>query len=270
MARFTTYYKTLGVDPGATQQEIEQAYNEKIAFMLSDKERIGNNAYAIEEATKNLDELIEAYKYISNSFLIRETPNISLSQTDEQTSVMTEELCTVNQRTEKDQNYIQKEKPPAKSGLNPLHYFLIFLSLVTISVTGIVLITHKKDGFAIPPKQNSQQNLAYQPTTISMPAEASNRHNSRHRTNKHPAFRHQGKVITTKSSDGYTYSQVIEKGRPLWVACRGTETIRVDDLIAFPDKPSILNYHISSLGITADKIVFPYVVQINGRLLPGQ
>lgn len=103
MTRLTKYYKILGVDTSATQEEIEQAYNEKIALMQSDMETFGKNAYAIEKATNELDELIEAYKYISNSFHIRETAHVSSLQTCEPRSGATDEMRTVNQQAEQNQ-----------------------------------------------------------------------------------------------------------------------------------------------------------------------
>ena len=78
---------------------------------------------------------------------------------------------------------------------------------------------------------------------------------------------HKGKVVSTMNAAGYTYIEVEEKGKKLWVAVTEVN-VKVGDDVEFPDSPPMDNFHSKTLDRTFDKIIFSPGIRINGE--PGQ
>ena len=75
---------------------------------------------------------------------------------------------------------------------------------------------------------------------------------------------HEGKVVSTMNGAGYTYIEVAEKGKKLWVAVMETK-VKIGDTVEFADSPPMENFQSKSLGRTFDKIIFSPVIRVNGK-----
>ena len=78
---------------------------------------------------------------------------------------------------------------------------------------------------------------------------------------------HKGKVVSAVNAGGYTYVEVEEKGKRLWVAVMEVE-VKPGDEVAFPDSPPLENFQSKTLNRTFDKIILSPAIQVNGK--PGQ
>ena len=78
---------------------------------------------------------------------------------------------------------------------------------------------------------------------------------------------HKGKVVSAMNAAGYTYIEVEEKGKRLWVAVMEVE-VKPGDEVEFPDSPPMENFQSKTLNRTFDKIILAPGIQINGK--PGQ
>ena len=76
---------------------------------------------------------------------------------------------------------------------------------------------------------------------------------------------HKGKVISTMDAAGYTYIEVEEKGKSIWVAVTQVK-VKAGDEVEFPDSPPMENFHSKTLNRTFDKIIFSPAIRINGKL----
>lgn len=72
---------------------------------------------------------------------------------------------------------------------------------------------------------------------------------------------HKGKVVTTMDAAGYTYMEVEEDGKKLWVAIMQTP-IKVGDVVEFPDSPPMTNFQSKTLKRTFDQIIFAPAVRV--------
>jgi starvation-inducible outer membrane lipoprotein len=78
---------------------------------------------------------------------------------------------------------------------------------------------------------------------------------------------HKGKVVSAINAAGYTYIEVEEKGKRLWVAVMEV-TVKPGDEAEFPDSPPVENFQSKTLNRTFDKIILAPGIRINGK--PGQ
>lgn len=78
---------------------------------------------------------------------------------------------------------------------------------------------------------------------------------------------HKGKVVSTMNAAGYTYIEVEEKGKKLWVAVMEVN-VKVGDDVEFPDSPPMENFHSKTLNRTFDKVIFSPGIRVNGE--PGK
>ena len=78
---------------------------------------------------------------------------------------------------------------------------------------------------------------------------------------------HKGKVVSTMNAAGYTYIEVEEKGKRLWVAVTEVK-VKPGDEVEFPDSPPLENFQSKTLNRTFDKIILSPGIRINGE--PGQ
>ncbi len=78
---------------------------------------------------------------------------------------------------------------------------------------------------------------------------------------------HKGKVLSSMDSAGYTYIEVQEKNKKLWVAVMQVE-VKAGDEVVFPDSPPVVNFHSKTLNRTFDTIILTPAIQVNGK--PGQ
>jgi tetratricopeptide (TPR) repeat protein len=76
-----------------------------------------------------------------------------------------------------------------------------------------------------------------------------------------PGPEHQGKVVETMDSGGYTYIQIEESGNKFWVAVIQTK-VKVGDVVAFPDIPSMFDFMSKDLNRTFDEIKFAADIRI--------
>lgn len=72
---------------------------------------------------------------------------------------------------------------------------------------------------------------------------------------------HKGKVVTTMDAAGYTYLEVEENGKKLWVAVMQTP-LKVGEIVEFPDSPPMTNFQSKTLKRTFEKIIFAPGVRI--------
>jgi len=75
---------------------------------------------------------------------------------------------------------------------------------------------------------------------------------------------HKGKVVSTMNAAGYTYIEVEEQGKKLWVAVMETK-VKKGDEVEFPDSPPMENFHSKTLNKTFDRIIFAPAIRINGK-----
>jgi hypothetical protein len=75
---------------------------------------------------------------------------------------------------------------------------------------------------------------------------------------------HKGKVVSTMNASGYTYIEVDEKGKKLWVAVMEVK-VKPGDEVEFPDSPALENFQSKTLNRTFDKIILSPGIRINGE-----
>jgi hypothetical protein len=75
---------------------------------------------------------------------------------------------------------------------------------------------------------------------------------------------HKGKVVSTMDAAGYTYIEVEEQGKKLWVAVIQVK-VKAGDEVEFPDSPPMENFQSKTLNRTFDKIIFSPALRINGK-----
>jgi hypothetical protein len=75
---------------------------------------------------------------------------------------------------------------------------------------------------------------------------------------------HKGKVVDVLNAGGYTYIQIDENGRKLWVAVMSASVSKGDE-IEFPDAPLFTNFHSKILDRSFDSLIFAAGIRNNGR-----
>ena len=75
---------------------------------------------------------------------------------------------------------------------------------------------------------------------------------------------HKGKVIDVLNGGQYTYIQVSENGKKLWVAAMSTKVDKGDE-IEFADAPAFTNFQSKILNRTFDSLIFAAGIRDNGR-----
>ena len=75
---------------------------------------------------------------------------------------------------------------------------------------------------------------------------------------------HKGKVIDVLNAGEYTYIQVIENSKKLWVAAMSTKVDKGDE-IEFADAPVFTNFQSKILNRTFDSLIFVAGIRDNGR-----
>lgn len=75
---------------------------------------------------------------------------------------------------------------------------------------------------------------------------------------------HKGKVVSTMNAAGYTYIEVEEKGKKLWVAVMEIK-VKVGDVVEFPDSQPMENFQSKSLNRTFEKIIFSPGIRVSGK-----
>jgi pyruvate/2-oxoglutarate dehydrogenase complex dihydrolipoamide acyltransferase (E2) component len=72
---------------------------------------------------------------------------------------------------------------------------------------------------------------------------------------------HKGKILQIMDAGGYTYLEVEEKGKKIWVAGMKLAANK-GDVVEFPDSPPMENFHSKTLKKTFDKIIFAESIKI--------
>lgn len=70
-----------------------------------------------------------------------------------------------------------------------------------------------------------------------------------------PGSGHKGTVVTVEQAGQFTYVQVDEKGKKLWVAVPKSD-VKKGQVVEFPDAPPMLNYASKALNRTFDSVIF--------------
>lgn len=70
-----------------------------------------------------------------------------------------------------------------------------------------------------------------------------------------PGSGHKGKVLQVMDAGSYTYLEVEEKGKKLWVAALKAKVSK-GETVEFPDSKPMENFQSKSLNKTFDKIIF--------------
>ena len=73
-----------------------------------------------------------------------------------------------------------------------------------------------------------------------------------------------GTVTETMNAAGYTYLQVDEKGKPVWVAVMETP-VKKGDVVEFPDAPPMNNFHSKTLNRTFEAILFVPGIRVDRK-----
>ncbi len=76
---------------------------------------------------------------------------------------------------------------------------------------------------------------------------------------------HKGKVVTALNTSGYTYIEVDENGKKLWVAAMKVD-VKPGDEVVFPDSPPVENFQSKSLNRTFDRLILAPAIQVNGKM----
>jgi hypothetical protein len=72
---------------------------------------------------------------------------------------------------------------------------------------------------------------------------------------------HKGKVLQKIDAAGYTYLEVEEKGRKLWVAVLKTD-VAEGDIVEIPESPTMVNFTSKTLNRTFDEILFAAGIRV--------
>ena len=72
---------------------------------------------------------------------------------------------------------------------------------------------------------------------------------------------HKGKVLQKIDAAGYTYLEVEEKGRKLWIAVLKTDVAK-GDIIEIPESPTMVNFTSKTLNRTFDEILFAAGIRV--------
>ena len=72
---------------------------------------------------------------------------------------------------------------------------------------------------------------------------------------------HKGKVLQKIDAAGYTYLEVEEKGRKLWIAVLKTDVAK-GDMIEIPESPTMVNFTSKTLNRTFDEILFAAGIRV--------
>lgn len=72
---------------------------------------------------------------------------------------------------------------------------------------------------------------------------------------------HKGKVLQKMDAAGYTYLEIDEKGKKLWVAVMQTP-VKEGDIVEIPESPVMVNFTSKTLNRTFDEILFAAGVRI--------
>jgi hypothetical protein len=137
----------------------------------------------------------------------------------------------------------------------------VFLATILIAVAGIWVAGCNKE--------TPQQKVSTRETQNSVAAhpgsnEAANPHAGLKSPEMSADTLHEGKVASTMNSAGYTYVEVDEKGKKVWVAVIETK-VKKGDQVEFPDSPPMENFHSKTLNRTFEKIIFSPVIKVNGK-----
>jgi hypothetical protein len=72
---------------------------------------------------------------------------------------------------------------------------------------------------------------------------------------------HKGKVLQKIDAAGYTYLEIEEKGRKLWVAVLKTDVAK-GDIVEIPESPTMVNFTSKTLNRTFDEILFAAGIRV--------
>ncbi len=140
--------------------------------------------------------------------------------------------------------------------------------IVTVIVIATFIFVGCKDKPNAQPTSASQDSAAgreLQPSSTHGPA--ANPHAGMKPQEMAMGGDHKGKVVSAVNAGGYTYIEVEEKGKRLWVAVMEVE-VKPGDEVAFPDSPPLENFQSKTLNRTFDKVILSPAIQVNGK--PGQ
>lgn len=75
---------------------------------------------------------------------------------------------------------------------------------------------------------------------------------------------HKGKVLTTQAAGDWTYVEIEENGKKVWVAVPKVE-VKTGAIVEFPDSPPMVNYQSKILNKTFESVIFAPGLRIAGK-----
>ncbi|MBW6485342.1 MAG: hypothetical protein K0B01_04230 [Syntrophobacterales bacterium] len=75
---------------------------------------------------------------------------------------------------------------------------------------------------------------------------------------------HKGKVVATLNGGAYTFMQVVENGKKIWVGAKQAK-INVGDEIEYSEAPFVEQFKSKALNRTFDKVYFVTKFRVNGK-----
>lgn len=65
-----------------------------------------------------------------------------------------------------------------------------------------------------------------------------------------------GTVVSTIVTSNYTYIEVLENGKPLWLAALNVAPVNKGDMVSYSTGPVMANFYSKNLKRSFDKIIF--------------
>jgi hypothetical protein len=77
-------------------------------------------------------------------------------------------------------------------------------------------------------------------------------------------FSRRGTVLQSLAAGEYSYIQIEENGKQIWIAVMATKVSK-GDVIEFPDSPAFTNFQSKILNKTFDTLIFAEGIKNNGK-----
>lgn len=282
MTAVERYCSVLGVSPDTPVEEMERIYVSFLQELNGRQEALAGDPDAQDAIEQRMRDLMEAYAYLARHHDVFSAA--AKAETAEKPG--TDELYVVEEEA------VALEEPPPEPEppklLSDSHLRLLFRlagGLIVCAVVAILLGRYvvRRDVPQVPlaPANGMSKRSAGQVVQAPIltagavkdedePKQrkvAARRSVLRGEVSKAGAFPLRGRVVAIASGSEYSYLHVGLPRGHIWLAIPQTSAIHVGDRIESPSGPQILNYHSSVLRRTVDRIVFPSVVRINGRIL---
>lgn len=301
MEKLKKDYAVLGVDPGAPFDEIEAAYREKISLWQANLEKQAGKPHLLKESEEQMQAVTEAFNRICNYFRDHGKPDFSVPATaaeaSEESPAGEGTEAGVEMEEEGPEESISDHLPEVMEQrvflLKVLFFGALFVIVVFAGIIFAVVMVRLTGSRGKAPQL--QSGITYQrysshpgfppvlrPMSARPKIEPPPRHPAVQTVRKKrsavmhrkeapvPHFAHGGSVLFVKSAGEFTYVEVSEAGRNVWVALPRTDRVAVGDSLEFPGTPSLLNYYCPVLSRSVERMIFPSAYVVNGRKYGAQ